>query len=500
MEIIETKYGLCIHPYKKRQLRNLERENSEYDPVYHKEKDISGFIVPYNDKENAYLTYYRNMTSLKDWYDIIPMKIGKIKRMQGYFALKDGESLTEIQTDLIQQIIGGKEYDHLSNNQWYMNLQTGYGKTLTSLYFASLIRYRTLVICFSRKILTQWGEKLEDKFDMDDGTAMSIDTGDELCAIMDGRIDISKTNIFFCTSNLLDGYGKKHGYASLETLCNRMGIGLLIIDEAHRAFGKTIRISAVTNIKYTLFLSADYAQGNCRNEGKFLQAFSKASLIKPQTEVQDMMKYTIGITIKYNTHPTGIEKEAPFTKYGYNADLYMQYELKKDVFYEALMYIIKEIYKVNRENYKILILFTNIEPVDVITDYLSKHPILDTKKIGKYYASMDPEAKARIVDNDIIVATYGSFSTGMDITTIRYVIGTNQSNKVEDNQTAGRAGRKFELAKDFPVYYFMMVDAGFAYCKKKLITRLTYLAKMKLKQILNLTYISERDQDYDDLQ
>ena len=500
MFIQETRYGLCIYPYKKGMLKNLEKQNSIWDKVYHRNREVSGFIVPYDESGiQAYLTYYRNpeLISTKG-SRIYSLPVGFIKRMEGKFKLNEEESLTPIQDDLIHQIVGGKPYDDLSHNQWYINLSTGFGKTLTALYFASLIRYKTLILCYSRKILDQWMNTIDEKFQMEKDRYIYIDRRSTLLKFIDGKIKASNYDIILCTSGCIDNYGKKYGYSALKDLFDTMGIGLMIIDEAHRTFGRTIRICASVNIKYTLFLSADYAQGDYKKESMFLSAFQNTVYIAPPKDVQEEMKYTIGIVVAFDSHPNEIEQQtAIYTKQGYSPERYMEYELKKNTIYDTIIYIMKTIISVNEKHYTTLILATNIRPVEIITDFLKRHPVTGQLKIVKYYASMDKEEVEPLDGADIIIGTYGSFSTGINITTIRYVIGTNQSNKVEDNQTAGRAGRKFQLSELLSVYYFMLVDEGFSYCKKKLASRVNYLKEMKLKEIKKIKYISEGDDRYD---
>lgn len=497
MYIQETKYGLCIYPYKKGLMKKLEKENSIWNAVYHRYQDVSGFIVPHDDSgTESYLTYHRNLESIDTRNcTIYSLPLGYVKRMMSEFKLKEDERLTPIQEDLIHQMVGGKSYDALSNNQWYINLSTGFGKTLTALYFASLIRYKTMVICYSRKILDQWEKTLLDKFDIDKDRYIYIDEREKLVKLLTNKIDADRYELFICSSGCIDNYGKKYGYSTLKELFDRMGIGLLIIDEAHRTFGRTIRICASVNIKYTVFLSADFAQGNYQKEKVFLSAFRNVVYIAPPKPTMEEMKYTVGIVVSFNSHPSEIEKQsAIYSSFGYSAEMYMKYELKKDTLYNAIIFVLKSIISVNDNHYTTLILATNTDPVDQITNYLKHHPVTEHLKIVKYYASMKKEEVEPIDDADIIVGTYGSFSTGIDIHSIRYVIGTNQSNKIEDNQTAGRAGRKFRLSDLMPVYYFMLVDEGFSYCKRKLVSRINYLKEMKLKDIKKIHYIEEGEQ------
>ena len=90
----------------------------------------------------------------------------------------------------------------------------------------------------------------------------------------------------------------------------------------------------------------------------------------------------------------------------------------------------------------------------------------------------------------IIVATYSSFSTGLDAKDIKYVLSTNQCNKVMDNQSAGRAR---PLSDGSDAMYFMFVDNGFSYCKRKLKIRLAYLTETKAKDDNPYTFTYHQD-------
>ena len=112
-------------------------------------------------------------------------------------------------------------------------------------------------------------------------------------------------------------------------------------------------------------------------------------------------------------------------------------------------------------------------------------------KVGRYYGDVSYGEKDRVKnDADIIVATYGSFSTGLDTHDIKYVISCDQCNKVQDNQAAGRAR---PLSDGTDAIYFMLVDYGFSYCKTKLRTRLQYLQETKSKDELPYRYIYNMD-------
>lgn len=500
-----TDIGMAIIPYRPKQCKDLERKNSDFDHVYHKSKEISGFYVLWEKKGDydlyCYLTYYQNPAyyenSLKG-YSIIRMKeIEPVKAQR--FYLSPNEELTDIQIEMVNQIQSGRKMTEVLNKRWYINLGTGFGKTLLSLYLAAEIGYKILVVAPSSSILKQWKTTLIDKFTIVPERIITIDSSEFLKSITEYHHDTTEEDIFLITSSMISTFGNKYGWYNVQKALRIMGIGCLIIDEAHSRMGNTIRLTASTNIRFIQYLSADYGQGQYAKEQKFLSVFASVPVIRPKQETMEEMKYTVGIIVKFNSMPTKQEAQlAIYDRYGFDAEKYMQYQMKKKVFKEALIWTIKRINKVNLDHYQTLILFTNIWAVDEIAEYLQDNPYMSGKSIVRYHGKVPREEKELFREADFIVATYSSFSTGIDVNTIKYVIGTNQSNKVEDNQTAGRAGRKFDTSKAGEVFYFMMIDEGFSYCKKKLPIRVDYLYKMKMKKIVQCRFYNMSELDVAD--
>lgn len=492
--------GLMIHPYKKGACKMVERDDSEYDRVYHKSIPISGFVVPYDENTDCYLTYYRNPATIEEVLtehirESLPYV--QFKTMEG-FGLRDGIELTELQIELYNKVFCGKTKKYMPS-RWYLNLDTGRGKTLLALYIASKLRYKTMVVCGFRKVLDQWKNTLVNKFTINPERIMNIDSGKFIDAILTGDHDTTEENIFIVNSSLISSYGNRKGWKYIGDLMKKLGIGCLIIDEAHRAFGNTIRMTACANIRFVQYLSADFGQGQYSKEQRFMNAFAGVPVIRPDKQVRDDLKYTVGIVVKFNSGPTASESQfAIYNKYGYDADRYLHYQMSKPVFKDAIMWALEYINKVNKNRYQTLILFTNIWAVDAMCDYLRDNPVMQDKVIARFHGQIPDVEKDAYIDADVIVATYASFSTGIDINTIKYVIGTNQSNKVEDNQAAGRAGRIFNVGDDREVFYMMLVDEGFAYCKRKLPTRISYLKEMKFKSVVQVKYYHETGYDVDD--
>lgn len=485
--IIMSNNGVIITPYDKKRLKPIITRTGKYDETYHRYNEETGFKMKY-ENEDCFITHYNKpewLQSLFLDYEIIDMKKNTPKKMNEEYILHSNIKPSEIQYNIISSIMKDKKKNSKENKEWFVNLQTGYGKTLLSIYLASLIGYKTLIMCGITEVLKQWKNTLLDKTNFDMSRLLLIDSGKILDSIYNGTFDSSHYDIFICTPGIITGYGKKHGNERIWKIFQSLGIGLKIFDEAHLNKANIVKINALTNVRYTLYLSADFAQRDNEIQQMYYRIFYKTKIFKPSEEEMIDMRYTRGIIMEYNSNPDTNEKICIFNKYGFSPDLYMDYQFKKGYIFDVLLYTLNHIFSSNTGKYKILILSTNISHVDTIYEYL-KEKLEDKYNVGRFHSRINEETKEYVKKYaDIIVSTYKSFGAGLDVTDIKYVISVNQCNRIMDNQAAGRA-RPMKDGSD--VFYFMFIDKGFNYCNKKIRNRVSYLVETKIKDITKIKY------------
>ena len=484
--IYRSKLGCLITPYKKHQSRAIEYNTALYDKVYHRWDEYTGFLLPYHG-ESSFMTYdreYSDLIKMFPTYEIKKMPIIKSKSFTNKIHLTNVDKFWEGQSQIIRQIEATKS----NENVWFINLQTGQGKTLLATYLSTELNLKTWVLCYSDDILVQWYDAYCDKTDIDQKRILRV-TGSIIDKILAGKVDPLEYDIFMCTPMLLDRFGSKRSdYSRIADLFNLCGIGFLIYDEAHRNVSNIVKLNALMNIRYQVYLSADFGQGSYEKEKMYKEIFRNVPVLTPSKELQNTMKYTKLVVMNYNTYPDALEQQEPFNRYGYNPDLYMKYQFKKGILLDAIIYVLNT-FLIKDKNHRALILFTNIEHVDKMYEILTnKYPNLF---VGRFHGNISSTEKENVKKNaNIIVATYSSFSTGLDAKDIKYVLSTNQCNKVMDNQSAGRAR---PLSDGSDAMYFMFVDNGFTYCKRKLKIRLAYLTETKAKNDNPYTFMYNQD-------
>lgn len=474
-KIIKTKNCMCIVPYQKGVAPSIEAYTSTWDSVYHRRNEVSGFRVKYDDTSECFLTYDQKDAFLQN--QLPSYEIEKVRPIDSFptskFMMVDGFELKPLQTHFASAILATRD----KCSEWYVHLQTGEGKTLLTTYLSTIFLKKMLIMCNITDVLGQWINAFWNHTTIDRSRILLIKGQKTFEKIITGTIDVDDYDIFLCTPQLISSIGNTLGYSYIREFAEVIGIGVVVFDEAHRNMGNTIRFNAICHIDKILYLSAEYGQADYKREEQFFRVFSHAMILKPPEEDKSY-KHTDILVVYYNTDPTEIEKLSINNRYGYSAMYYMDYQFKRKMIFKVVKYVIDQILQGNPNaflEYKALILFTNTEHVDIMADYLQN--IYPSLIVGRYHGKVSDEEKAATEKlANIIVATYLSFGTGKDVSKIKYVFGMNQSNKIEDNQAAGRARALPDGSK---TKYIIPVDTGFPYCRKKLKTRLAYLMETK---------------------
>lgn len=483
-KIIVTTTGTVITPYQKNQCYQLEVNTSTYDMVYHKRNPVTGFFLNYPSTKWCFVTHHHNTVWLENQlpgYVVEYVDSYRGSKLGRQFHLNSDITPREVQSNLIQEVISLEK-----KHQWFIYLSQGLGKTLLSIYLMSYFNVKTLIMCYNKDILSQWVTAMKEKTTVQLKRVLLIDESLMFKSILNGKLDPTNYDIFLCTPGLLTSFAKKYGFDLLQPLMEKMQIGFKIFDEAHRNVANIVKINAFTSIDKTLYLSGDYGQSNPTKEKLYYNMFHNIPILKPSEELMDTLKFTVAVVIQYNSKPSSVDKASVRTRRGLSFYNYMKYQFKKPIFFDVLNYTIKHIQKTNMNHYKILILVNMIDHVDLLYDELSTK-YKDDYIIGKYHSEVPEEEKEFCREHcNMIISTYSSFSTGIDVSLIKYIISCSICSKIEDNQSSGRAR---PLPDNSDAYYFMLADVGIPDTKRKLHERLQYLKETKIKNIVSIKYI-----------
>ena len=102
----------------------------------------------------------------------------------------------------------------------------------------------------------------------------------------------------------------------------------------------------------------------------------------------------------------------------------------------------------------------------------------------EYYGDMEEETKEDTKQHGrIIVATYGTFSVGLDVPNIQCVISCDQISRIQANQAAGRVRPSND--PNHYALFVMLYDFGFDYCVSSRKRVIDYLRNGKALNFIN---------------
>lgn len=485
-KIRETITGMVLEDYQAGDVPQLERVTSVYDKITRKYIPTAGFVLDnefatYRFKEQLLRTFTAGTPYANFEIEHIPMELG-----QPTMPFKSTIRLLKSQKQVSDKMMA-------SGNQVFLNIPTATGKTVISVDFISKLQVKTIVICHKKKILSQWYDTFRTKTDIDIGRVMIINSSQYFYDVISGDLDPNDTDIWLATPSVISSFCGDHGWDMLEDLFGFMGIGLKIIDEAHRCFGTTIKINSHTSIR-TLYLSADFNQANGYIRKMYFDSLRDAVVIRYDQETMNDLKHITCVQYEFDTHPSdedlvAVTNYTRKNRYHWDHFEYTKYIMRNGTVLKHVENIINEIIK-SEENvksddgkpYKILVLTNMIDNVDDIYNKLSRK--VTSRTVARYHTKIPKEETTTYLNADIIVSTYQAFGEGVDVVTpcIRHVISTSPVDAIMANQSAGRC----RPIKDLESYYWMMVDMGFEFCRNNEVRVTRYLANAKIGKVTRI--------------
>jgi len=292
----------------------------------------------------------------------------------------------------------------IENGSCIACLYTGWGKTFASLYIASLLKVKTLVIVNKESLLEQWSEQIIKFLGIKPGIIQGskINTKPDVCIGMIQSISMKDydRNLFDCFSFTI--FDETHHYCSK------------VFSNAFYKIGSY----------YNLGLSATLKRADK------LEFVLEWFLFKPAVNVQLLIIEPEIHVYNFNEYQETTIKYLPNGKVNSPASITSITEINSRT--EYIIKLIKECYSCNR---KILVLTDRKSHCDLMYTELKEH-----YSVGIYYGGMKQENLKKSNECRIIIATYQMASEGYDNPSLDTLILA--SPKVNVEQSVGRILRR----------------------------------------------------------
>jgi len=303
-----------------------------------------------------------------------------------------------------KNVINDIHSEIIKNGSCIACLYTGWGKTFASLYIASLLNVKTLVIVNKESLMEQWSEQIIKFLGFKPGIIQSnkIDTSPNVCIGM-----IQSISMKDYPSDTFNSFS------------------FTIFDETHHYCSKVFS-NAFYKIgsKYNLGLSATLKRADK------LEHVLEWFISKPAANVQLLLIQPEIHIYNYYEYPNNTMKYLPNGKINSPASITSITEIQTRT--NFIINLIKECYTSNR---KMLVLTDRKAHCD-----LMYHLLRVNHSVGIYYGGMKQENLKKSNDCRIILATYQMASEGYDNPSLDTLILASPKGNVE--QAVGRILRK----------------------------------------------------------
>lgn len=387
----------------------------------------------------------------------------------------------EIQEVSIDFLSSDGNFKHTINySQQALILDTGDGKTYTTIHSIVNLKMKAIIITHQDKIKDQWIKSFLDKTNINENRLVNISGSNIIDSIMNNKY--RNACIYFVNHQTLTSYAKAYGWNSIRDFFKKIKVGIKVFDEAHLSFKNVLRIDFFSNTFKTFYLTANFGRSDTKEEILFKRCFSSVCKFGEETKTyEEKRKHIIYVPVLYKSHPNYNHLRMAKSSYGFNVLGFSKYALHVDED-ETQLKVFYDIFDIaNKMEGKILITVPKIDDTLFIKDkILEKYPNIEKeiKTINSKNSKNDNENAKQ--NADIICSTIKSCGTGVDIIGLRCIINLEPfSSQITTNQLSGRLR---EYSKDKDTYFFDIIDTAFESCQRQYKSKLRILRK-KCKRI-----------------
>ncbi|MFA7143273.1 MAG: DEAD/DEAH box helicase family protein [Candidatus Dojkabacteria bacterium] len=317
-----------------------------------------------------------------------------------------------------------------------LNLRTGTGKTFLAIRYASFLNHKVLIVTDKIDLLKQWSKEFQNFTEIENKEIKTLKGVSGLTDVIETPEKYQNVKVFLTTSQTLSAAILNYDFNILKEFQAKMGIGLKIIDEAHKEIKSIFTIDAYNNIPYNLYLTATPARSD-RGSDKLLHyilPFKDSFGLELETKA-----YHKVLLVDYKTYPTKeIINTIEQSKYGFNVVKYSSYIGEEG--WKCFSYMLEELLTqlYSKKFRKTFIIFKTLDILEK-TSELIKQIFDDKYSVGKFTGKVAKNDRAEQLDNDIVLCTEKIFQTGIDVPDLQILINTfPMSSKVLTEQIIGR--------------------------------------------------------------
>lgn len=342
-----------------------------------------------------------------------------------------------------------------------ITLQTGQGKTSTSLKCGELIGHRMVVLALGR-YFSKWKSDIIKQYRLKPGKVMTVRGTAQLYNLMQSiDKDGCSPEVIIITLGTIKNYIADYAstsdrpawFVSPCRLWELLKVGYRITDEVHQHFHTNYLVELFTHIPKAVYLSATLETDN----SLINQMNTIAYPLDTRIGGGKFIKISHVVCVKY-----GLEKKGSlnFSGFGgsYNHSNFEMSILKKEAikqrYFEMILALIERFHIPEcRPGQRLLIFATRVELCIELVEFLKIH--LPQFSVCKYTADDEMDI---IEQHDITVTTLGSAGTALDILGLLTCILTTAVNSRQANIQALGRNRAIGNGEQTPMFIYLCCE------------------------------------------
>lgn len=338
------------------------------------------------------------------------------------------------------------EYGLADGRTKVITMQTGTGKTATSLKIVSLIGHRLMVTVLGR-YLEKWKSDLIENYGLKPQELVVVRGQKQLHALLEaahlGQLPTQLAAVLITTDTMVDYIDlyEKTKFVAMpkylvppERIYEVLSVGIRIIDECHQNFHANFKMDLYTHIDKGIYLSATLESDNQFIDKMYRIAYP----MHLRMDGGKYQQYCNVVNVEYQLEDS---RKVRFknAKGQYSQNDYESWIMKDPGRLKNYLELIWNIAKVEYlsdyvEGQRLLILAGRTEMCSVIANYIDGR--LADHTVSKYTSAEDYDV---LMNSDVSVSTYGSAGTAVDIADLTTCICTIAMSASQGNlQILGR--------------------------------------------------------------
>lgn len=446
-----------IQDYSLGECPDLERNFMVWNPLTHR-LDILGMY--HDENENCLyiprgIDIWKIKKYLKEKYHTteVPNEYDSIDNILIRYQPRDEE-----QKEALRFMCGVGDYaDNLQQPQLSVNLPTGKGKTYCSIATVAYLKVKSIVITASVTLLNQWKENIKEYTNLSDKDIMMISGSSMMNMILNDKSQRARnSSIFLVTHGTIRSYCETYGWDKLNLIFKALGIGIKIIDEAHKNFANMLMLDFYTNVFRTYYVTATPKRSDYKEDRIYQLSIKNVPNIDLFDENND--PHTDYIAIKWNSRPSAMQISACKNMYGLDRNKYVNYVVHQPNFYKMLYIVMDMVIKCKG---RVLFYIGTNDALLHVYKWMGENYPEFIGDIGIYTSIMTKEQKLIEKEKKLLLSTTKSAGEGEHIEGLKMTIILAEPFKSEvlARQSLGRT-------RDDNTLYVELVDMGFVYLKK----------------------------------